>query len=56
MSTAAIISELALALIQAYMLAAKQAGLTEAQAKTEFESAFAKFMEKSARPVDPVNA
>lgn len=53
MSTA-MISEIALALIQAYILAAKQAGLSEEQAKLEFDSVFTKFMVESAVPVDPV--
>lgn len=54
MSTAAIISEIALALIQAYMLAARQAGLTEEQAKIQFAATFSKFMAESENPVDEV--
>jgi len=52
--SAAIISEIALALIQVYLLAAKQAGLSEEQAKQEFGMVFSKFMVESSVPVDEV--
>lgn len=47
-------SELLVTLIQAYMLAAKQQGLTVEQAKETFISVHPIFMEKSKEPVPPV--
>ena len=55
MSTAAVVTELMITLIQAYMLAAKQAGLSEEQAKDEFTKNYLQFMTDSAKPVDEVN-
>jgi hypothetical protein len=54
MSSAGTISEIALLLLQAYLMAAKQAGLTEEQAKTEFALTFIKFMSESEGPIDEV--
>ena len=53
-NTAAVLSELAIALLNAYMLAAKQAGLTKEQAKEEFNKNYTTFMTESATPVDEV--
>jgi hypothetical protein len=39
---------------QAYMLAAKERGLTAEQAKAAFDANYDKFMAESAAPVDPV--
>lgn len=47
-------SELLITIIQAYMLAAKQQGLTAAQAKANFEKNFDAFMAESAEPVEAV--
>jgi len=54
MSSAGTISEIALLLLQAYMLAAKQANLTEEQAKIEFAMVFSNFMNESSKPVEEV--
>jgi len=56
MSAAGTISEIALLLLQAYILAAKQAGLTEEQAKTEFAMTFIRFMSESEEPVGEVKS
>ena len=50
----AIASELILTLVQAYLLAAKQAGLSEEEAKAEFLTLYDRFMIESAEPVDEV--
>ncbi len=54
MSGTATISELALTLLQAYMLAAKAAGLTEEEAKETFNKTVTGFMVVSSTPIDEV--
>ena len=54
METLTIISEILLTLTQAYMLAAKQAGMDAETAKQTFLDNYDKFMEESSVPVDPV--
>lgn len=53
-STVIALSELAITLIQAYMTAAKQAGLSEEEAKQQFTTSFEKFKVESSVPVDEV--
>lgn len=52
--TAIILSEIAVTLLKAYMLAATQAGLSLEEAKAEFEKTFNVFMAESSVPVEPV--
>lgn len=52
--TASILSELALTLLQAYMIAAKQAGLSREEATQQFAIVFSEFKVASANPVDEV--
>lgn len=46
--------ELLISLFQAYMLAAKQQGLTAEEAKMRFLSNFDSFMAETEKPIDPV--
>lgn len=52
--TVAILSELALTLLQAYMIAAKQAGLSKEEATKQFAVVLSEFKVASANPVDEV--
>ena len=52
--TVAIASELVMTIMQAYILAQKQAGMSEEQAIAEFPLLYAKFKAESSKPVDPV--
>lgn len=54
MSDIAAASELVILLIQAYVIAAKQAHMTEQEAVDLFVKNYSKFMADSAQPVDPV--
>lgn len=45
--------DLLLSIMQSYMIAAKQQGLTDEQAKAYFLEHVDGFMEATARPVDP---
>jgi len=53
-STVAIVSELALAAFQVWMMAAAQDGMTADQIEEHFQATYKKFLVASAVPVDPV--
>jgi len=50
----AVASELVMTIVQAYILARRQEGISDEQAKEEFPVLYDKFMAESATPVEPV--
>lgn len=51
----AVASELVMTIVQAYILARRQEGVSDEQAKQEFPALCEKFLAESSGPVDPVN-
>mgnify|MGYP001057350253 CR=1 FL=1 len=53
-SKIAVGGDLLLSIVQAYMLAAHQQGLSAEEAKARFEASYAAFMDETAAPVEEV--